>query len=414
MIAALIILWPFSVDARGGAALFLNPSAASFLLGSTFNLSIILDTKGAPANTVEVELSFPSDKIQLVNPSVGQSVIQIWAAPPQFSNREGKIYFVGGIPAPGIVTSSGIILTLSFRVIAPGSGEIKFGERTSVLANDGKGTNFLEQKRPAFLKFLIPPPQGPEISSPSHPDQEKWYRDNNPIFIWPKSVFSTGFSYSIDRDPTGIADTAVDGTDATASFQNLKSGIWYFHLRERGDGVWGGLSTYVVKIDNDLPADFEVEVSPSKRTADRNPVFRFFTTDASSGFDHFEMKIIPLSETSAGEFFFFEVTPPYQAIDLKPGRYEILVRAVDRAGNTRDRDVTVNIVSAFFQFLTPEGIDLAFIFIPWNKVINFLAIFAFIIMAALLLLWRRHKHHLAHAFTEDLKNVFSRSKIKRK
>src|SRR3989344_3071325 len=116
-LAVVFFVAPFLANAAGGAALFLSPQTGSFLVGGTFDVSIILDTKGAAVNTVEIELIFPQDKLQITSPSVGKSIIQVWPAPPSFSNREGKIYFVGGIPSPGIVVSDGIVLTLSFRVV---------------------------------------------------------------------------------------------------------------------------------------------------------------------------------------------------------------------------------------------------------------------------------------------------------
>lgn len=400
---------PLSFVNAAGAALFLSPASGSFLVGSTFDLSIVLDTKSAAVNTLEVELNFPADKIQVASPSLGgQSIIQLWPAPPSFSNKEGRIYFVGGIPSPGIVTSQGVVLTLTFRVIAPGSGQISFGPKTSVLANDGKGTNILSQKPAAFLKFMVPSPQGPEISSPTHPDQEKWYRDNNPVFNWPKSQFAKAFSYSLDHDPAGFPDADSEGAEATASFQNLENGIWYFHLREQSDNIWGGVSHFVVKIDNQPPAGFDINVSPGKRTTNKNPIFRFFTTDALSGFDYFQMKIIPLFEELENQGLFFEVSSPYQAPAFKPGRYQVVVRALDKAGNSKDETVTMNILGSFSQFIDQEGINFFFFFIPWTSALAFIGFLMLIFLIILFILWRRHSHHLGHAFREDIKNLWSR------
>lgn len=392
------------VQAAGQAALFLSPASGSFFIGSTFDLSIVLDTKGVAVNTVEVELLFPADKIQVANPSVGASVVQLWTAPPSFSNQEGRVYFIGGIPSPGITISQGVILTLNFRVIAPGGGQISFGKKTSLFANDGRGTDILGQKPPAFLKFVIPPPQGPNVSSPTHPDQERWYKDNNPVFVWPKSDFSKGYSYIIDRDPAGFPDATIEGTESSASFQNIESGIWYFHLREKVDGIWGGVSHFVVKIDNQPPANFKANVSPGKITTNRSPIFRFFTTDALSGFDHFEMKVVPLSDFTGVQGLFFEVDSPYQS-QFEPDRYQIIVRALDKAGNSRDEAVTLNIISGFYKFFRPEGLDLIFTFIPWLWILLFFGFLSLVFFIVLAVLWRRHRHHLGHAFREDIKNI---------
>lgn len=409
LVNAVLLLPFFPARAAGGAGLFLNPASGTFLVGGTFDISVVLDTRGVAINTVAVDLSFPPDKLQIASPSVGKSIIQVWPAPPVFSNREGRIYFVGGIPSPGIVTSQGVVLTLTFRVVSPGNAEIRFGEKTTVLANDGKGTDVLGQSPSVFYRLSVPPPQGPAISSPTHPDQERWYRDPNPLFVWSRSEHADGYSFGIDKDPAGFPDATIDGTAPTAQFQNRESGIWYFHLRERAGGVWGGVSHYTAKIDSDQPASFQAHVSPGKRTTNKNPIFRFFTTDALSGFDHFEMKIIPLSGGQFSESLFFEVASPYQAVNMDAGRYQVVVRAVDRAGNTRDETALLNIVSSLTQFWGPEGIDLVFVFVPWFRAFLIIVLLLIIAFAILILFWIHHSHHLRHAFREDFKKIFGGS-----
>ena len=394
---------PLFVFGANQAGLFLTPAAGTFFIGSTFDVSVALDTKGASINTVEVELLFPPDKLQIANPSIGRSIIQIWPTAPIFSNREGRIYFVGGIPSPGLVTSQGVVLTLTFRVVAPGEAEVRFGDKTDVLANDGRGTTILGQRPSAFFKFQVPPPQGPTISSPTHSDQEKWYKDFNPVFVWPRTKFADGYSFFIDKNPSGFPDTVVDGTQSTASYENLENGIWYFHLRERSSGVWGGVSHYIVKIDNEPPASFRVNISPSKYTTSRNPIVRFFTTDSLSGLSHYEMKMIALAQGATNEAFFFEVNSPFQTTSLRPGRYQVVVRAVDEAANTRDETATLHIVGSFSQFISPEGVDLILFFAPWPAIIILFGILLLVFIVILVTLWKKHQHHLKHAFGEDLR-----------
>ncbi|MEK9186673.1 MAG: cohesin domain-containing protein, partial [Patescibacteria group bacterium] len=393
------------------ATLFLNPGIGSFLVGSTFDVSIVLDTKGKSVNTIEIDLRFPPNLFQVANPSTGKSIIQLWPTPPQFSNREGRIYFVGGIPG-GISTSQGVVLRLTFRAVAPGEGQISFGADTSVLAHDGKGTDILGQKSSAFYSISVPPPLGPSISSPTHPDQEKWYNDPNPILVWPKGRFTNGYSYLLDQNPSTAPDAIIETDNSTALFNNLNSGIWYFHLREQSGGVWGGLSHFVVRIDTEAPADFTIPVSPSRRTRERNPIFRFFTTDALSGLDHFEMKIVPISSGQISESLFFEVSSPYQAPNFDSGRYQVIIRATDKAGNVRDQAVTMTIISALYQFITPEGLDLIALFIPWSVLIDIISVMAMLLGVAAIIVWYRHQHHLKHAFSEDFYSILRKIKEK--
>jgi len=400
-------LFAFRADA---ATLRLSPGFGSFVLGGTFDVSVILNTEAVAVNTIAVQLSFPPDKLQLANPSLGKSLIQIWANPPTFSNQEGSVYFVGGIPNPGITASEGIVQTLTFRVVAPGEANISFGAETQVLANDGLGTDVLRLTSPASYKLLLPQSQGPAVFSPTHPEQGKWYRDPNPILSWSKLVNSEGFSISYDHDPNGFPDSTVDLGESETSLTELESDVWYFHVREKGGGVLSGVSHYFMNIDRDPPASFGVDVSPSERTTNTSPVLRFFTTDQLSGFDHYEMKLVPLKSGPSNNTFFFEVDSPYQLTGLNPGRYEVIVRAYDKAGNFRDESVTLNIVSSFFQFVGPEGIDFYFLFLPWDL---FLPVFAVVILIILLLvgyIWFHHRQHLHRAFRDDLKRIRNRRK----
>ena len=340
------------------ATLQLSPAGGSSILGSVFDVNVVLNTGGISANTIEVELEFPPDKIQIANPSLGKSIVQIWASPPIFSNREGRIYFVGGIPTPGINTSAGIVQSFTFRVVAPGEAKISFGKNTSVLANDGLGTEILKQTSPALFRLILPPAQGPDIFSPTHPEQGKWYRDPNPILKWSGTDASEGFSYVIDHDPNTAPDTTIDTLDAEATFSDLESGIWYFHVRERAGSSWGGVSHYFLNIDTLPPASFKISVSPSERTPARPaPVLRFFTTDSLSGFDHFEIKVVPLKNGPTESTFFFETGSPYQLTGLSQGRNEVIVRAYDGAGNFLDESVTLQVVSSIFTLVTSEGLD---------------------------------------------------------
>ena len=213
-------------------------------------------------------------------------------------------------------------------------------------------------------------------------------------------------------DPAGFPDTTPEDTDTTASFQNLDNGIWYFHLREKAGRVWGGVSHYAIHIDNQSPASFKINVSPSKRTTNQNPIFRFFTTDAFSGFDHFEMKIIFLSSDEAAQALFFEATSPYQAINLKPGRHQVVVRAFDKAKNTRDEMATVSIVGAFSRFISPEGVDFVFVFVPWFWIILVTGIMLFALLLITRRLWLKDHNHIKRALREDIEklNIFRKNK----
>jgi len=81
-------LLPLSADARGEAKLSLSPLTGSFMVGSTFDVSIVLNTDEVYANTVKVDLKFPADLLQVVTPSSGKSFVSLWLEQPTYSNTE--------------------------------------------------------------------------------------------------------------------------------------------------------------------------------------------------------------------------------------------------------------------------------------------------------------------------------------
>ncbi|MFH1759196.1 MAG: hypothetical protein ABH822_01385 [Patescibacteria group bacterium] len=69
----------------------------------------------------------------------------------------------------------------------------------------------------------------------------------------------------------------------------------------------------------------------------------FFTTDAMSGIDHYEVGIID-TETSPSESpLFVEARSPYQLPDLLGGNMRVIIRAIDRVGNVRDESLDIHV-----------------------------------------------------------------------
>ena len=145
------------------ASLSLSPSQGAFIVGNTFDISIFVNTNGNDINTVEVEMKFSSETLQIVRPSTGQSFISIWITQPTFSNEEGKVRFAGGLPSPGINTTAGLVSTITFRAKAPGVGTIEIMPNSKVLLNDGKGTNVLTSVARGTYGLTLAAPGGPEI-----------------------------------------------------------------------------------------------------------------------------------------------------------------------------------------------------------------------------------------------------------
>lgn len=360
-----VFCFPVTGEAAG-SSLYFSPNSGSFFVGSTFDVGIFVNTGGEDINAVEVNLKFDPAKLQIASPTAGKSFIEVWVAQPAYSNTQGLMSFIGGIPSPGINTSAGLVSTVTFRVIAPGETLLSFLDSTKVLRNDAAGTNVLTSKGRAVYQLLIPPPEGPKVFSLTHSDANKWYKNNNPTFSWEKDDGVDAFSYSFDNEPNGIPDNEPEGEHSSVSYGEVADGIWYFHVKAEKDGVWGGTSHFVVQIDASPPAVFEPIMEPAAKTIVKQPIVSFITTDALSGVDHYEFKYIDITKDKEQKpsGFFVEVATPHRVPLLEEGRYLIVIRAYDKAGNWREGTAKVQIFPEGFS-LSKEGIQYQTFFIPW-------------------------------------------------
>lgn len=380
-----------------GASLSLSPSSGTFIVNNTFDVSIILNTNGRSINAVDAIIKFPPDKLQVVSPSLGRSIIGIWATPPTFNNQNGTLRFQGGIPSPGINTSSGVISTITFRVKSIGTATVNFSDESKVFLNDGLGTNILTTKSGGIYNLILPPPAGPMVVSPTHPDQTKWANNTTVIFEWSGEEGATGYSYMLNDEPVVTPDDISEGPNTGVAYKNLQDGMHYFHIKAIKGNFWGGVTHYAVKIDATPPAEFKIEVSPAARTTSKLPIIDFFTTDNLSGIDHYELKVVPLNPENIGtefstENFFIETQGRYiPPKELELGDYDVIVRAYDVAGNVREVVQQLNIVNPFFS-TSEEGLGIAGKFvIPWIYVFITIITLILLLMYGLWIVTRVHR-----------------------
>lgn len=387
-ILTLVFVVPPAVKAAG-ASLYLSPNSGTFFIGSTFDVSVFVNTGREDVNAVEVNLKFDPRKLQIASPTAGKSFIEVWVAQPVYSNTKGTMNFIGGIPSPGINTTAGLVSTVTFRAMAPGQTTILFLDSSKVLRNDAEGTDILTSIGRGVYNLVIPPPEGPKVFSLTHPDKNKWYKNNNPTFSWEKEEGVTDFSYSFDQDPTGVSDNVSEGDYTLVSYSDVKDGIWYFHVKTKKSGVWGGISHYPVQIDITPPAAFTPTVEPSPKTIEKQPLISFITTDALSGMDYYQLKYIDITPERKEEEvgFFREVASPYKLPSLQEGKYIVVVRAYDVAGNYREGTVKIQIFPKGI-FLTKRGIQYREFIIYWWILILILII---IVILITFYLWRRHQ-----------------------
>ncbi len=319
-----------------------SPRAGSFEEGSTFQVPILVNTRNRSINGLEIRINFDSSKLSIINQTGGISIIGVWVEPPKYDNTKGTASYVGVIPG-GIVTQSGLVGTITFKAKSTGFANVSIATNSKILLNDGLGTETIADFGRASYTILSKAPEGVQIFSETHPVQSSWYTNNSPIISWIKDEGVNGFSFEIDGKPNTVPDSVVDTEESTVSFNDLADGLWYFHIKAIKNNVWGATGHFLVRTDTAPPARFTPEVDylvAAIILTDRTLV-SFFTTDNLSGVNHYEVGIIDKSQPLTESPVFVEAQSPFQ-VPLQPdGKLEVIVRAVDNAGNVRDESVSV-------------------------------------------------------------------------
>ena len=389
-------------DEKGTASLSFGPAQGTFAVGSTFNISLYLDTGGQLINAVEAYISFPSDKLQVVSPTAAaKSFIDIWASEPKYSKREGTISFQGGGHNPGINTSQGVVSAITFRVKSSGSATVKILDTSHVFLADGQATDILTRRQDGLYFLALPAPEGPAVASPTHPNNDKWYPSDTVSFRWEALPDTDGVSYMLDENPVAEPDNVSEGKKVAVSYEKVPDGAHYFHIKRMRNGAWGGVTHFAVKIDHSPPAAFDIQVSPGIKSTNKNPLFSFATTDEKSGINHYELKIISLgssrgaADTKSVERsetpFFIEVQSPYSE-QLNFGNYEIVARAFDYAGNFQEAIKKVAIVRPFMEVIGDKGLVFAGVYtIAWTYVSIALVILFGFLLYSLKIVWGWHR-----------------------
>ncbi len=348
----------FAPQARAeGARLLFSPDTGTYGIGKTFTIKVVLSSGGGVGvNAADGTVTFDPALLSVSSVTKDGSLFSLWTSEPTFSNSKGTVVFSGGSPTP-YTKEGGAVVSVVFKAQKAGTATLLFSS-ASVLAADGKGTDVLAGTGKAILTLggatppsepepeATPPsdtnePEAPaspaangfpvsvEITSPTHPDPEKWYANKNPEFKWRVPPDMTVVSAVLSDKTDTVPPKSGDGIIETKKFEDTPDGVWYFHLRFKSQsGTWSQVLHRKALIDMTPPEAFTADL---KNEAGAPPQALLAATDTTSGIDHFEAKIddrdvvsIPVEKTVIG------------AVSLPaalPGNHRVVLRALDRASN---------------------------------------------------------------------------------
>jgi hypothetical protein len=145
----------------------------------------------------------------------------------------------------------------------------------------------------------------------------------------------------------------------------VEGGIWYFHIRQKKEGIWGKTSHVQVRIDSFPPYEFTPRVETYSRLVDYQTMVYFETTDNFSGISHYEVSVINLSAKEPARSFFTEEISPYKVPFKKAGKYNVIIKAVDKAGNSREAEAKFRMVTPLISHIEDRGLEIRGIIFSW-------------------------------------------------
>ena len=324
------------------ASLSFLPTAESYTVGQMFSVSVRASSADQAMNAVDGVISFPSDKIEVLSLSKSDSIMNLWVQEPSFSNSAGTVNFEGIILNPGFTGNIGKIFSITFRAKGVGNAPVSFNSG-SVLANDGKGTNIVENLGNAIFaigtsasKLTSPSdargaPLAPYIISSTNPDPTRWYNNQNPKFSWSVPQDVTGVQILVGKFPSSVPIVSYTPAIAEKEVIDVPDGEWYIHARFKNAAGWGAIAHFKFSIDTKPPKPFTITFPQGKEIDNPRPSALFTAVDELSGIDYYKVKIGEDSflTISQEELKNIPFVLPLQTI----GKRTLLIRAYDKAGN---------------------------------------------------------------------------------
>jgi hypothetical protein len=319
----------------------LNPASGIFTRGDEQKIQIIITTGGETINAFDASLSLDPNLADIVSVDTTDSFCSKGFLVNQTIDKtKGTADVSCVVPNPDSQSGPIVAFTLVVEPKAVGRMDIAFDDASTILANDGLGTNVLRQAVGGSYETVLSLQNNGEpvsfVFSPSHPDPAQWYNSNSVDMLW-QAPSAKSFAYSVDLSSSTPSSVLMQKTQNAEISVNVPEGINYFHLLALdASGTPVDTLSYPLKIDNTPPA--MPDVSLSSAVIQPNEVVRitFSASDALSGLQH-------NFYVSYDGGTFLPTVSPLNAVFTDAGTHNVTIRAYDNAGNFSDKTESIQV-----------------------------------------------------------------------
>ncbi len=337
------------------ASVSVSPSTGVYTIGNTFTVSVLVNTSGKSINAADGTVSFDPSQLSVVAVSRGSSIFSLWTTEPTFSNSAGTITFSGGSPS-GYTGAAGTIMTVTFRTLVAGTARITMSGG-SVLAADGRGTNVLTNMNsgtytvtaassapaPEVVVEFVPSantPTAPKVTSVTHP-ADGWSKSTTAELTWTVPAGVTAVRTSLDSNPTAIPTKVYDTPISSLTLRDLDEGISYLHIQFKNADGWGKVTHYRLAVDGSAPENFSVSLAPDNNLA--NPSQTIIATTTSNNGAPIKTFKVQVDGGEIKEFTNPDNKNSLTVTDLAPGAHNLVIEAIDEAGNSAFANLSITI-----------------------------------------------------------------------
>jgi hypothetical protein len=350
------------------AVLKLSPNTGVYSAGSTFTVLVSLNTEGKPVNAADGLLSFNPRELQVTSVSRAGSIFSLWTEEPSFSNTKGTVQFGGGSPT-GYKGAAGSIVSVNFKALGAGTPKVTF-TNGSALAADGMGTNVLSAMNGGTYTIAaqgespapeyIPPantPQAPAVTSSTHSDESKWYREKVAQLSWvlPKDVIAVRML--LDTDSGTVPTKVYEEPITEKTLEDVSEGTSYFHIQFKNKEGWGRITHYKLNVDSEAPKNFSISELGDSQNDNPTRTLMLASEDVSP-IDTYKIQI---DGKDPFEFSDIEQVKQYTLEPLTPGYHTLTIEAFDSAGNSSIASYSLTIRAfekpVFFEYPTRINTD---------------------------------------------------------
>lgn len=145
---------------KASTNLYFDSTKIDIYEGDTFLVDLKISTPDKSINVIDGTLLFDNSKLEIKEISTGGSLLSLWQKKPIFSNENGNLSFVGGVP-DGFQGEEGEVIKIIFLAKKEGKAEINFLDGFSIFLNDGQGTQINPWLKLSSINILKRPLEVP-------------------------------------------------------------------------------------------------------------------------------------------------------------------------------------------------------------------------------------------------------------